>query len=510
MLMRLSRFRYAIFIAVAPVCLSLGTPTPVFAQLSDEELRRERVETIEQLKSTEQVFGSSTRMGSDLFDKYGWIMEYGGVASITYTGGTNNDRFEDPDTGLDSTDHNYDYELNLFGSISDQARNTKLYVRLKTKYTEQKRAGTAGSTRGNNYDQANFDLTYFEKKISGKIFQQTWTAGRQYISVGRGIAYAMVADGVGFNLRNPKGLLESYEIFAVRELARDDNADVYTATNIPDAGHTHRQFVGTEVKIRVAPRHKFTFYYVANDDKNTESNPIAGRHQYDSRFTGYGLDGPIPFVPGLTYFGEYVNVHGKSFGRRATNLVTPRDNVKSFAFDMGLKYKVAKNKYTPSVYFQYSAASGDPDRVTAAVGSTAVGGVGGAGNTIGTTNQAFHSCGGLSLGYALAPTFTNIRVYQLGGSIKPWKDTRLLNNATLNLAFYTYRKDISSGVMSDPFVTEGAPRDNLGSEWNASVRWKILSDFKSDFRIGFFSPGEVYGPTRSSEKYIKYKFSVDL
>lgn len=508
MLKDLSCFRHAIFIAVSVVFLSFNTLAS--AQLSEEELRRERIETIEQLKSTEQIFGTSSRAGAALMDKYGMIFEYGGAASITYTGGSNNDRNESQDTGLDITDHNYDYELNLFGVLSDQARTSKLYVRLKTKYTEQKKAGvSAGAVRGNDYEQANFDMAYFEKKINSKFFKHTWTAGRQYISVGRGIAYGQVGDGLDYSIQSPKGRIESYEMFGVRQLPRDDNSDVYNGSSVRGAGHTHRLFYGGELKLRVAPRHKFTFYFVVNNDKNPESNPIAGLHRYDSKFLGYGLAGPIPMVPNLTYFGEYVTVRGKNYGRSAVAGSDTRTAVSAYAFDMGLKYTFAGNKYAPSMFVQYSGASGDPDRVVSVVGSTAATALG-AGNTPGTQDNAFQGFGGLPLGYALAPTFSNIRAHQLGGSIKPWKDTRLFNNATLSVVFFNYWKDVTSAPFSDPFATADAPRGNIGGEWNISIKWKILSDFKSDLRYGQFRPGEVYGANRANELYIKYKFTVDL
>ena len=500
--------KWSILLTLTVITLAVGPAA--YAQLSEEELRRERIETIEQLKSTEEIFGTSSRAGAGMFDKYGMIMDYGGAASISYTGGSNNDRNQGHDAGsLDSTDHNYDYELNLFSALTDQARMNKLYVRLKTKYTETKRSGTAGSVRGNDYEQLNFDMAYFEKKIATKFFSHTWTFGRQYISVGRGIAYGQVADGIDMNVRAPKGLIESYEMFAVRQLPRDDNSDVFGASSIPAAGHTHRQFLGMELKIRFAPRHKMTFFYVLNDDKNNDSHPIAGRHQFDCTFLGYGLSGSLPFSPNLSYFGEYITERGKNFGRHANDMQTPRDAVRAFAFDVGMKYAFPKNKYTPSVYTQYSVASGDPDRVGTPTGSSSSSALG-AGNIIGTDDHSFQPFGGLSLGFALAPSFSNIRATQLGGSIKPWKDTKIFNNATLSLVYYNYRKDVSTSPMSDPFAPADPTMENLGSEWNTSVKWKILSDFKSDFRLGYFRPGEAYGATRTAETYIKYKFTVDL
>ena len=113
------------------------------------------------------------------------------------------------------------------------------------------------------------------------------------------------------------------------------------------------------------------------------------------------------------------------------------------------------------------------------------------------------------MGYAFAPSFSNIRVWKLGGSIKPFKDFRWMNNSTMTIDYYVYKKDVSTGPTSDPVGGFDSGRDNIGNEWNVSLKWKILSDFKSDFRVGIFRPGEVY-TTSTAETYIKYKFSVDL
>ena len=162
------------------------------------------------------------------------------------------------------------------------------------------------------------------------------------------------------------------------------------------------------------------------------------------------------------------------------------------------------------MYGQYSVASGDPDRQGNSVGSNLT-----TGSTAGTEERAFQSFGGLSLGYALAPTFANIRTMHFGGTISPWQDLEgghsYLNDVTLTMAFYKYRID-STGPTSDPFIPFATETisDEIGEEWNFNAKWKILSDFKSDFRVGYFKPGSAYGSRRAREIYGRYKFTVDL
>lgn len=480
-----------------------------FAQLSDEELRRERLETIEQLQYTEELSGSSSRLGAELLERYGWLMDYGGQTAISWTGGENNDRQSGE---LDSTDHNYDYDLNAFLSVSNKSK-AKFYVRFSTKYTEQKKASTAGSTRGNDLIEPNFDMIYFEKPIVSKDHKHEWKVGRQYVSVGRGIAFGQTSDGINYSIREAKGKIESYKFFALRQKPSADIPDYYNASTQFQAGRDQRQFYGLEIKMRWTPSgHKATFFYVINDDKNPDTNPLSSRHQFDSKYFGAGMDGPLPFMANLTYFAEYIRMTGENFGAGVSALNAQRDDMRSYALDCGLKYRFAGNKYDPSVYGQYSVASGDPDRTTNTTGSTLT-----AGNTAGTTDESFHGLGGLSLGYALAPTFSNIRATHFGGTIKPWAHVdegvwEFLSDVTATMAFYKYRTD-ASGPTGDVFgaqPTAATASDDVGEEWNWQARWKILSDLKSDLRLGYFKPGGFYGGRRAREIYAKYKFTVDL
>lgn len=445
------------------------------ARAESEEERRERIERIEQLKRTEEVAGESSRLWSEVSKRLGWYVDYGGTVRYTYTGGDDNDRDYRVQDSLEFTK---DYELNTFINFTDLTKKSKFYGRFHSTYTQRKK--NAATTRGNEWTQLEVDALYYERKFKSGKGRTTLTLGRQSTSVGRGIAYSQTGDGAQVAIGHGPYDLTGFYVAADR--SPDDNDP--GALSPPSRGHTHRRFLGAELKYSLHPKLRPYVFAVHNDDRSQnivdlQTNQL---HIYDSKFLGYGLNGNL--TPRLTYFAEFISVTGStvSVGDKQDTTI-----VESRAYDVGLRYALP-GIYQPSISVERAYASGDPDRQST-VNSVNLG------NTA-NKDMAFRSFGGLGLGYALAPTLSNMRVKKYSGSFSPFAPSSRenLKNMRLTLDFYRYWKDQEAGPTSDFAITsETYSKEEIGKEFNVQMNWQMLNDLVMNVRWGKFKPGEAYG-----------------
>ncbi|MBI4179535.1 alginate export family protein [bacterium] len=459
--------------------------------MSAEELRRERQETIEELKRTEDVSGGSNFLWRGLSNATGWEIDYGGWYAPTYTWGDNG---TDRDGARqDLIDHTWEHDLRTFIRVASATKKTKFYARLRTTSTINHRSSTTIDLH--DYVQPTFDMMYMELARTGRTFKHTWTFGRQYAQVERGISFGLVADGLHYRLASRRNDLQ---FFILRQQAGDNNLDGTRSGG--HTGRTKRMFYGTEWKWKIHPKYiGMGLSLAGNIDRNVATADGSGQiHQYDSLYYGLGFSGSL--TSRLSYWSQYLMSTGKTYSAFATTASTSKINVDGGAYDIGLRY-FFPTALAPTLYMEYAAGSGDADADSTATSTTG-------GSTLGK-DQRFISFGGLSLGYALSPQLINIKVFKFGGSIKPfgWSGSRLWQELVVQPTFYSYSKDKASGATSDPLATQ--PSSKIGSEFDLTIAWRLAGDLKYQFRYGVFSPGASY-LTKATEKYLKLKVSLDL
>lgn len=485
--------RVGLCLALAALAAAVVSIAPAMAQLSDEELRAERIETIEDLQRTEELSAAALRAKRD---SRGWLFDYGFNTGAGYTASGENDR--NP-RAQDDPDHVWDQDFNLFGILQSVDRKTKYYFRAKTAYTDN--AKIAAGTKESDVEQPKIDMMYMERKFKGQSLNHTLTVGRQFSKIGRGIAYGLTADGLHWR---SKGRKMDASAFWMRQNPGDNNIDNLA----PGSGRTKRWFFGAEYKHKFRKWAGLGVFTLWNIDRNTEDpySVGAGQTQYSqfkSQYYGIGFDGT--FFSKLNYWSEYIVVRGKTYNAAsATNLNASKVNVDADALDFGLRYLFGGG-LSPTLFTEYAFGSGDADRLTNVTSSR--------GGSSSGDDSAFRSFGGLSMGHALAPSLSNIRIFKLGGSVKPfgrWGAARW-NDMTFNFTGYTYWAYARGGPTSDPAIsTAAAVSNDVGDEYDLTVSWKIFNDVNYQFKYGYFMPGPAYGSFRGRENYVKLKVSFDL
>ncbi len=459
---------------------------PAYSQISMEEARREKLETVEELRRTEKVFGRSSWMTSSLYRNFGWRTNVGGWVSTSYTGGDNNDR----NAALpDVLDHSWDQELRFFMGISSGTGRTNFYSRLGTTYTRNSRSSVA--IRSSDLIQPTFDMLYISHSLPTGRWQHQFTFGRQFVMVERGISFSAVADGLRYGIHSP---INDFQFFFLRQNTSEDNID-YLATGY---GHSHRWFYGAEWKLHYHPDHQVGLFMAANKDRNNDSvDGLGQKHKLDSIYYGLGTDGRL--FGKFLYWGQFIGESGKTYQSGGTTKI----DVSASALDVGFRYFFT-TAVAPSLYLEYAMGSGDKD-ATGNVVSTL------GGSTTGK-DQRFISFGGLNLGYALAPQLSNIQVIKLGSSFKPfgWSASRRWSNLSVQPVYYIYSRPSAPGATSDPYISTAAgASSNIGNAYDLTVAWKAAVDANYQLKFGRFNPGSAY-TTRSNETYLRLKVSLDL
>lgn len=465
---------------------------PAVAQMSQEELRRERQETVEELRRTEDVSGSSNWIFRSISNATGWEMDYGGWYAPSYTAGDNG---TDRDNSVsDALEHTWEHDLRLFARLSSASQRTKFYGRLKT--TTTKNIQNTSLIDRNDFVQPTFDMFYLEHARTGRTFKHTWTFGRQYAQVERGISFGLTADGLRYELASNRA---EAQVFFLKQIPSADNVD--GSANGWNSGRTKRFFFGVEWKYKLHQKFlALDFSILNNMDQNFEQADGSNqKHQLDSVYYGLGLTGSL--TARMSYWLQYLMESGKTYST-VVGGVSNKISVDADALDVGLRY-FFPTAVAPTLNLEYATGSGDGDATGSA---TSTNGGSSSGN-----DQRFISFGGLSLGYALAPQLINIKVLKFGGSVKPfgWSASRIWSELVFQPTFYSYSRDKSTGSISDGAAT--AASSKIGSEVDITIAWRLAGDLKYQFKWGRFSPGAAYpSGTRSSESYLKLKLSLDL
>ncbi len=352
-----------------------------------------------------------------------------------------------------------------------------LYIRLKDLHVDSQPEDRVG---GYDHDGPHLDYAYVILD-----FRPLWLEiGRRYFSVGQGIAYGNLNDGVELLVSLQNWNLRS--LFA-RTLPHEDNIDL----SIPQGEEkSERFYYGLEATYLGIPNQGIYGYLLVQKD-NSKEDPEDPFHDfsYDSEYFGLGAQGKI--IPTMHYWAEVIKETGESHVFDTKE----KKDVSAWGGDFGITYDLAVYSH-PNITVEYGFGSGDEDRIS--VTDTQDGNIFG-------KDRNFLYFGFLPTGYAFAPRLSNIHFLKAGVLLKPLERYPFLRNFTFGMDYYRYYKDKEAGGISDPDT--GLSDDDLGSEIDLNISWQILSDLSCTLEYGHFDPGNAFRDSANdSEDY----FSVSL
>lgn len=314
--------------------------------------------------------------------------------------------------------------------------------------------------------------------------------GREYMTIGTAFTLAAPLDMVEFDLR-----VRDVKFRAMLGKTVSDFTNMDTSIAVAD--NQRRCMYGFELTYLGLPQHRpFAYYWAQSDHSGTNGYvPEANqRYDYSSRYFGIGSQGSI-FLPRLNYSVEFVGETGSTYSFRSGDR---KDDICAFGADLQLMYTF-DTKMTPQVKFEYMWGSGDGDR---AGSSSATFG----GNKPGSKDKAFNAFGYRDTGIAFAPRVSNIHIWMLNGSFRPFEDSgnEFIKRMEIGSSVFFYAKDKGHGPISDPAANARSSKW-LGWEWDVYCNWRITSDLSWTARYGIFQPGSsTYSGAGDGSRHFLY------
>lgn len=423
-------------------------------------LRRQLDEQIERQRREELGAAATTNF------------EYGGWYSLNFL------LFDD---GLNSSRTLRRHDLRLWGRLTLDEGAHEFYARLRSAYvnfnTGDSYDGNDDDWEGMNLERGSyrFDLSraataYGWDGLAGGAINFTLVAGRDLVEIGTGLALSLPLDHVALEVESRDWALRGFAGRAVGSAPDVDGTRPLT--------RTRRSFFGTELAYTGLDRHEPFVYALWQSDHNDESFPtLLQQYDYDSFYAGAGSRGEI--APNLAYQVEGVLESGHSFGHGA---FSSRDPIRAWSANAQLEY-LFSGPHKGRLSLEYLFGSGDDDRrfsPTDALG----------GNTPGAKDTSFVAFGYRDTGLALAPRYSNLHLWRLGGSLIPWPDHKGLEHVELGSNVFLFQKHHRTGAISDP--TADVPSGYLGWEWDGYANWELAHDFSWTVRFGAFFPGNAF------------------
>jgi hypothetical protein len=352
-----------------------------------------------------------------------------------------------------------------------------LYVRLRDFFVE---SYPNDKTWKSVHGEPHLDYAY-----AVADFHPLWVqAGRQYVSVGQGIAYSDVNDAVQVFLSFSEW---RFKALASRTLPHEDNID----QSVPGSSDgSDRFFYGFEASYRCLPCNNLYGYFVMQrDNSDEEPEDPAHDYTYDSEYIGVGTHGEI--FPPFHYLAEIIRETGSSRIYQSNE----KGDIDAWGgvFEVAYDWMVYSH---PRFSVRYAFGTGDSERqsVTDTVNGNASG-----------KDKNFLYFGYIPAGYALSPRLSNLHFIKGAISLMPFERFAPLKRCTVKVDYYHYYKDRAAGAIYDLDAIER--KRYVGDEVDLEVFWQMLSDVSCTIQYGHFIPGDAYPRVaHASEDY----FSVSV
>ena len=359
-------------------------------------------------------------------------------------------------------------DLRLWGELRLN-RTYTAYLRLQTDYVDFNSGDQFEGGDDNEFRFLYVDQAWVEADWSTPDTDLVVRAGRQFISLGRGLLFNQVAYGlVGEWAAGPWGV----KAFGAHTIIHDDDID----QSLPNHDDSRRAFGAVEVNWAYSGYHRAYALLMLEKDRNDEDPESATQDwTYDAQYLGLGLRGA--FFRDLGYHVEAIYQMGESVAAGTTDT----EDIQAFSLTALVEYRF-QTPTSPAVLLEYLYGSGDADR--GSVTDVA------AGNQAGTDDDGFLAFGFLQTGYALFPRVSNIHILRLGGSFRPLESSDVGRYLEVGVFGYLYLKDESASPISDPraFLDD----EDVGKEIDLFFRWRVLSDLGVSLNFGRFLPGDAY------------------
>lgn len=411
------------------------------------------------------------------------VFDWGGWFNSRYIDYDNDDN--DSST-RDIFDYTYLNDTRLWVKVflkpsleSDKKNRHSFYLRIKDLHITERPKDTAG---GYDHDGPHVDYAYAILDL-----RPFWLeVGRHYLSVGRGIAYSNVGDGVQMTFLHKNWKLKA---LASRSLPHEDNID----TSIPGyLKESARSFYSLEVSHRPTPEQTFYSFWLIQRDYS-DSRPIDTAHSYtyNSQYIGLGAYGELP--QNIDYWAELIYESGKSYIFNSNE----KKNVSAWAVDLGVNYNWQITA-SPELSLEYGFGSGDPDRVS--VTDTQFG------NILGK-DKNFLYFGYIPTGYAFSSRLSNLHFYRIGAACYPFEKSSFFKKLKFDINYYRYYKDKSEGGISD--LDANVSSSDIGSEIDFEVSWQASAEMLLALQYGHFFPGGAYSASNNdSDKYLSLSWTL--
>ena len=466
--------RKVLIVAVVLV-IGLGLSRAVFSQTTEQERGIEEAKRKDLEKTEKRVLREERQF---YIDSGGWIS-----TNFVFNSNDDNDQARS-DVPYRTTD--IDLRGWIRGTLLDVLEDKHdndfyFYLRWKNKRLYRDPSNAEAGIYASDSDLLRLDMGYINLDFSPMV---TIKAGRQFMRLGRGIAYNNVHDGVEVS--------GSYSKFAATAFVsktprHEDNID-YSVPGY-DRG-SDRNFAGLETTLLTIPGHRpYAYILVESDNSKETPEDTTNEYDYDGNYLGLGSKGQL--IKDLRYWVELIRETGNSY--RYDN-ATSRSKIKAWALDTGLSYYWNVDSH-PVFTMEYAYGSGDADRANVT-------------NTLnGNTSDDdtnFMYFGYYPGGFALAPRLSNMRIFGIGASFKPIELIKELKDKVgdfqIGTKCYIYRKDKADGGISDTDATQN--RKSIGYEIDAYSNWRILSDVTWSLQYGHFHPGTAYPRANDNENYV--------
>ena len=395
------------------------------------------------------------------------LFDYGGWMQLRYNDYNDDDN---DSTTLDTLDYTYSGDLRFWlkATFTPSPYNSYenkhfFYLRIKNLFID--RIPRDEEDAGYDNDGPHIDYAY-----AILDYRPFWLeVGRKYFTIGEGIVYSDVNDGIQMQLRFSQWNLKT---FISHTLPHEENID----TSVPGyLKESDRYFWGFEALYQPdSSRDIYAYLLLERDFSNEDPPNVTQQYTYNSRYLGIGTHGS--FVEKLNYAIELIKEGGTSY------IFTPNEkkDIDAWGADVEVSYDCEVITH-PKVSFEYAFGSGDPDRIN--VTDTEEG------NSSGD-DKNFLYFGYHPTGFALSPRLSNIHLYRIGVDLKPLEKSLIFNNLQLEMNYFRFYKDKSTGGISDLDATEDS--DDIGDEFDLSISWQVFSDLNWSFQYGRFRPGEAY------------------
>lgn len=444
-----------------------------YAETSTQKRRIEEEKRAALIDSQKTDIDGNQRI---LFDWGGWI----NFRYIDY------DNDDNDSSSRDSFDYTYSNDTRLWMKAylmpppdSDYKNRHSFYLRLKDLYITERPEDTAG---GYDHDGPHLDYAYAILDL-----RPFWLEiGRHYLSLGRGIAYSDVGDGIQMTFLHKNWKLKA---LVSRSLPHQDNID----TSIPGySKESARSFYGIEAAHRLTLKQTLYGFWLLQRDFS-DSNPIDTAHTYtyNSQYFGLGAQGKLPL--NIDYWVELIHESGKSYIFDSNE----KKNVSAWGLNLGISYDWQITG-KPEFSLEYAFGSGDSDRTN--VTDTQFG------NTLGQ-DKNFLYFGYIPTGYALSPRLSNIHLYRIGATCVPFEKSPFFKKLKFGINYYRYYKDKSEGGIYDPDANVSS--SDIGSEIDLELSWQISSELRWILQYGHFFPGGAYSSSNNdSDKYLSLSLTL--